>query len=108
VTKVVILAGGLGTRLREETEFKPKPMVEIGGVPILVHIIKNFLTAGFTDIIIATGYKGNQIKEYFYNYDVYTNDLRIDIGGGGGALLFCLQKKKQSLLFLSFILVQLV
>lgn len=83
MTKVVILAGGLGTRLREETEFKPKPMVEIGGLPILVHIIKNFLTAGFTDIIIATGYKGNQIKEYFYNYDVYTNDLRIDIGGDG-------------------------
>ena len=93
MTKVVILAGGLGTRLREETEFKPKPMVEIGGVPILVHIIKNFLTAGFTDIIIATGYKGNQIKEYFYNYDVYTNDLRIDIGGGGG-ITFLSSKEK--------------
>lgn len=83
MTKVVILAGGLGTRLREETEFKPKPMVEVGGVPILVHIIKNFLVAGFTDIIIATGYKGNQIKEYFFNYDIYTNDLCIKIGGGG-------------------------
>lgn len=95
MTKVVILAGGFGTRLREETEFKPKPMVEIGGVPILVHIIKNFLTAGFTDIIIATGYKGDQIKEYFYNYDVYTNDLRINIGGDGN-VDYLSSKKKNS------------
>ncbi len=77
MTKVVILAGGLGTRLREETEFKPKPMVEIGGLPIIWHIINNFTKSGFKDFIIATGYKGHIIKEFFLNLDTYLNDFTI-------------------------------
>ena len=80
MTKVVILAGGLGTRLREETEFKPKPMVEIGGLPILWHIIDNFRTAGFNEFIIATGYKGNVIKEFFFNLNAYINDFTVKYG----------------------------
>ena len=63
--KAVLLAGGLGTRMREETEFKPKPMVEIGGQPILWHIMKNLSQAGLTDFVIATGYKSEVINEYF-------------------------------------------
>ena len=63
--KVIILAGGLGTRLREETEFKPKAMVEIGGKPILWHIMKNFAHFGITDFIVASGYKNEYIKDYF-------------------------------------------
>lgn len=80
MTKVVILAGGLGTRLREETEFKPKPMVEIGGLPILWHIIDNFRTAGFNEFIIATGYKGNVIKEFFFNLNAYISDFSVEYG----------------------------
>ncbi len=63
--KVVILCGGMGTRLREETEFKPKPMVEIGGKPILWHIMKTYAHYGYKDFILALGYKGDQIKSYF-------------------------------------------
>jgi glucose-1-phosphate cytidylyltransferase len=63
--KVVILCGGLGTRLKEETEFKPKPMVEIGGKPILWHIMKIYAHYGFNDFILCLGYKGEKIKEYF-------------------------------------------
>jgi glucose-1-phosphate cytidylyltransferase len=80
MTTVVILAGGLGTRLREETEFKPKPMVEIGGVPILWHIINNFVVSGFTDFVIATGYKSHKIKEFFMNLETYLSDFTIHIG----------------------------
>ena len=72
--KAILLAGGLGTRLREETEFRPKPMVEVGGRPILWHIMKNLSTFGITDFIIATGYKSDMIKEYFKR-----NDLTIPI-----------------------------
>ena len=64
--KAVILADGLGTRLREETEFKPKPMVEIGGKPIIWHIMKNLSMQGISDFVICLGYKGNLIKEYFF------------------------------------------
>ena len=77
--KVVILAGGLGTRLREETEFKPKPMVEVGGYPILWHIINHFIFFGFNDFIIAAGYKGEVIKKYFELYDNRTNDFIMDL-----------------------------
>jgi len=63
--KVVILCGGKGTRLREETEFKPKPLVEIGGVPILIHIMKIYASQGFKDFVLCLGYKGEQIKKYF-------------------------------------------
>jgi glucose-1-phosphate cytidylyltransferase len=78
--KAVLLAGGLGTRLREETEFRPKPMVEIGGKPILWHIMKNLSVQGIQDFIICTGYKGEMIKNYFVNYELYTNDTRIELG----------------------------
>ncbi|HZQ78247.1 MAG TPA: glucose-1-phosphate cytidylyltransferase [Acidimicrobiia bacterium] len=80
--KAVILAGGLGTRLREETEYRPKPMVEIGGKPILWHIMKFYSHYGIRDFIICAGYRGNDIKEYFLNYDAFNNDFTINLGGG--------------------------
>jgi glucose-1-phosphate cytidylyltransferase len=78
--KVVILAGGLGTRLSEETDLKPKPMVEIGGRPILWHIMKIYSTHGFNDFIICCGYKGYMIKEYFANYFIHQADITVDLG----------------------------
>ena len=78
--KVVILCGGLGTRLKEETEYKPKPMVEIGDKPILWHIMKIYAHYGFKDFILCLGYKGELIKEYFLNYDVLNNDFTIRLG----------------------------
>lgn len=77
--KVVILAGGLGTRLSEETTIKPKPMIEIGGKPILWHIMKIYQQYGFDDFIICLGYKGYMIKEYFLNYFLYNSDLTVDL-----------------------------
>jgi len=77
--KVVILAGGLGTRLMEETESRPKPMVEIGGKPILWHIMKMYAHHGFTDFIICLGYKSILIKEYFNNYYLHNSDVTIDL-----------------------------
>ena len=76
--KVVILAGGFGTRLSEETVIKPKPMVEIGGEPVLIHLMKYFSSFGFNDFIIAVGYKSQYIKEYLFNYLNLQNDLLID------------------------------
>lgn len=78
--KVVILCGGMGTRLREETEFHPKPMVEIGGRPILWHIMKTYAHYGFTEFIICLGYKGWMIKEYFLNYAMMNGDFTIKLG----------------------------
>ena len=78
--KVVILAGGYGTRMREETEFKPKPMVEVGGHPVLWHIMKNFAKFGHKDFVIATGYKSEIIKDYFLNYKARNNDFTISLG----------------------------
>lgn len=78
--KSLILAGGLGTRLREETEFKPKPMVDVGGRPILWHIMKNLSIQGVKDFSVATGYKGDVIKDYFLNYHARNNDITIDLG----------------------------
>lgn len=78
--KVVILAGGLGTRLSEETDLKPKPMVEIGGKPILWHIMKIYSAYGFNDFIICCGYKGYMIKEYFANYFMHQADITVDLG----------------------------
>ncbi|MBN2064566.1 MAG: NTP transferase domain-containing protein, partial [Sedimentisphaerales bacterium] len=72
--KVVILAGGLGTRLSEETAIKPKPMVEIGEMPILWHIMKQYSYYGFNDFIICLGYKGYVIKEFFANYFLHCSD----------------------------------
>ena len=77
--KVVILAGGLGTRLSEETELKPKPMVEIGGKPILWHIMKIYSHYGFNDFVILTGYKSHIIKDYFINYYTRYSDITIDM-----------------------------
>ncbi|MFA7658002.1 MAG: glucose-1-phosphate cytidylyltransferase [Candidatus Gastranaerophilaceae bacterium] len=77
--KVVILAGGLGTRLSEETELKPKPMVEIGGRPILWHIMKIYSHCGFNDFIILTGYKSHVIKDYFINYYTRYSDITVDM-----------------------------
>jgi len=77
--KVVILAGGLGTRLSEETDVKPKPMVQIGGLPIIWHIMKIYSHYGFNDFIICLGYKGYVIKEYFANYFLHKSDVTIDL-----------------------------
>lgn len=77
--KAVILAGGLGTRLAEETETKPKPMVEIGGKPILWHIMKIYSAHGINDFVICTGYKGYVLKEYFANYFLHMSDVTFDI-----------------------------
>lgn len=77
--KLVILAGGLGTRLTEETSVRPKPMVEIGGRPILWHIMKTYLAHGISDVIICCGYKGYVIKEYFSNYLLHTSDVTFDL-----------------------------
>ena len=77
--KAVILAGGLGTRLGEETSVRPKPMVEIGGMPIIWHIMKIYAAHGVTDFIICLGYKGYMIKEFFANYFLHTADVTIDL-----------------------------
>ncbi len=80
--KVLLLAGGLGTRLSEETEIRPKPMVEIGGKPILWHIMKIYSHYGFNDFIVLLGYKGYYIKEYFANYFLHQSDVILDISTG--------------------------
>jgi len=80
--KVVILAGGLGTRLSEETEIRPKPMVEIGGMPILWHVMKIYSSQGFNEFIICLGYKGFLIKEYFANYFLHLSDVTIELATG--------------------------
>jgi glucose-1-phosphate cytidylyltransferase len=78
--KVVILCGGVGTRLREETEFRPKPLVDVGGRPILWHIMKLYAHYGFHDFVLCLGYRGNMIKEYFLNYEAMNNDFTICLG----------------------------
>lgn len=79
VLPVVLLAGGLGTRMREETEYKPKPMVEVGGRPVIWHIMKNFSGFNLNDFIVCTGYKGHIIKEYFLNYLAFNHDFRVTL-----------------------------
>ncbi|WP_041794658.1 glucose-1-phosphate cytidylyltransferase [Pararhodospirillum photometricum] len=78
--KAVILAGGLGTRISEETHLRPKPMIEIGGRPILWHILKSYAAHGISDFIICCGYKGYVIKEYFANYFMHMSDVTFDLG----------------------------
>src|SRR5688572_20503188 len=85
--KVVILAGGYGTRLAEATDLIPKPMVEIGGRPILWHIMKIYSHYGFNEFIILLGYKGYLIKEYFANYYLHQNDIRFDFVANSTELL---------------------
>lgn len=80
--KVVILAGGLGTRLSEETALRPKPMVEIGGQPILWHIMKHYAHHGFTEFVCALGYKGEFIKRYFLDYQMLSGGITIDFSSG--------------------------
>ncbi len=80
--KVGILAGGLGTRLSEETTVKPKPMVEIGGKPILWHIMKTYASYGYKEFVVALGYKGEVIKDYFFNYHHRSHSLTIDLKTG--------------------------
>src|SRR5579859_5941931 len=82
--KVVILCGGQGTRLREETEFRPKPLVDIGGRPILWHIMKLYAHHGFRDFVLCLGYRGNMIKEYFLNYEAMNNDFAVCLGRESG------------------------
>ena len=85
--KVVILAGGFGTRLSEETEVRPKPMVEIGGRPILWHIMKLYSRHGHNDFVVLLGYKGYFIKEYFANYFLHQNDVTIDLATNQSTIL---------------------
>ncbi|MDP3856075.1 glucose-1-phosphate cytidylyltransferase [Phenylobacterium sp.] len=80
--KVVLLCGGLGTRISEESHLKPKPMIEVGGRPVLWHIMKLFSHYGFNEFIVCLGYKGYVIKEYFANYVLHNADLTVDLGKG--------------------------
>ena len=80
--KVLLLAGGYGTRLSEETDIRPKPMIEIGGKPILWHIMKIYSHYGFNDFVILLGYKGYYIKEYFANYYLHQSDITFDMSTG--------------------------
>lgn len=82
MTKVVILAGGLGTRFSEETSLRPKPMIEIGGMPILWHIMKFYSAQGFNDFIICAGYKQSVIKEFFANYALHRSSVTFDMKSG--------------------------
>lgn len=81
--KVVILCGGQGTRMREETEFRPKPMVEVGGRPLLWHIMKHYAAYGLDEFVLCLGYRGAMIKEYFLNYRVLNSDFTVDLAAGG-------------------------
>jgi len=85
--KVIILCGGMGTRLREETEYKPKPMVEIGGKPILWHIMKHYDYYGYKEFILALGYKGDVIRDYFLNFCKYNSDFTVDLSCNGNVEL---------------------
>ncbi len=85
--KVVILAGGFGTRISEESVFKPKPMLEIGGMPILWHIMKNYYYYGFNEFIICAGYKQHVIKEWFADYFLHTSDVTFDYTAGNNELI---------------------
>ena len=78
--KVVILCGGRGTRLQEETEWRPKPLIDVGGRPILWHIMKRYAHYGFTDFLLCLGYKGDMLKQYFLNYQAMRSDFTVRLG----------------------------
>jgi glucose-1-phosphate cytidylyltransferase len=80
--KVVILCGGQGTRMREETEWRPKPMIDVGGHPLLWHIMKIYANAGFRDFVLCLGYRGEMIKSYFANYHLLGSDFQVDLATG--------------------------
>ena len=80
--KVVILAGGYGTRISEESTIRPKPMVEIGGRPVLWHIMKIYGSQGISDFVICCGYKGEMIREYFSNYKLHVSDIKVNLRSG--------------------------
>ncbi len=81
--KVVILAGGMGTRLAEETELRPKPMIEVGGRPILWHIMRHYAHYGFREFVVALGYKGEDIKRFFVEYPILSSDITVDVATRG-------------------------
>lgn len=85
--KVVILAGGFGTRISEESQYKPKPMIEIGGMPILWHIMKEYSYYGYNEFIICAGYKQQYIKEWFADYFLYTSDVTFDLSNGNKMII---------------------
>lgn len=96
--KVVLLAGGLGTRISEESHLRPKPMVEIGGKPILWHIMKEYSYYGFNEFIICAGYKQHVIKEWFSDYYLHNSDITFDFTNGGVRILCARLPKRDSLL----------
>ena len=85
--KVVLLAGGFGTRISEESQYKPKPMIEIGGMPILWHIMKGYASFGFNEFIICAGYKQHMIKEWFADYFLHTSDITFDFTKGNEVIV---------------------
>lgn len=87
ILKVVILAGGFGTRISEESQYKPKPMIEIGGMPILWHIMKEYSYYGYNEFIICAGYKQQYIKEWFANYFLYTSDVTFNLANGNEMII---------------------
>lgn len=92
--KIVILCGGLGTRLREETEFRPKPMIDVGGYPILWHIMKIYAQYGFKNFILCLGYKGEMVKEYFCNYEMLSNDSIAELGNNKDIQIYSNHQEK--------------
>src|SRR4051812_39228895 len=86
--KVVILCGGQGTRLRDVAEDLPKPMVQIGGRPILWHIMKYYAQAGLKEFVLCLGYKGQVIRDFFLNYEAHTNDFTLTLGSGESAITY--------------------
>jgi len=99
--KVVILCGGMGTRLKEETEYKPKPMVMIGNRPILWHIMKIYAFYGYNDFVLCLGYKGEAIKEYFYHYEIMANDFQVTLGQNNAFQIFHNHQEKDWKIILS-------
>lgn len=99
--KTVILCGGRGFRLQEETEYRPKPLVPIGGRPILWHIMQGYAKHGFHEFVLCLGYKGEMIKDYFTNYDIRNNDISIKLGGRKSIIRESMHQEKDYLVTLA-------